>query len=45
MSPSNVSLMPSGLEKEVSDREMADIIAYLTSLRQAATTTALNSAD
>ncbi len=33
---SNVSLMPSGLEKEISDQELADLVAYLITLRQPA---------
>lgn len=33
---SNVSLMPSGLEKEISDQELADLVAYLITLREAA---------
>lgn len=33
MSPSEVSLMPSGLEKDLTEQELADLIAYLVSLK------------
>ena len=33
MQPSTVSIMPSGLEKTLTEAELADVIAYLQSLK------------